>query len=231
MNLSERLQVIANFVDKSLTAVDVGTDHGYLSAYLVKNNISDKVIATDVNEKPLQKAINYIIQNELGDSIETRLGNGLEPIAPGEADVCIIAGMGGHLIANIMESSKDVSKTIDTFILQPMTGEEELREYLYENKYTIVDEKLAKEGKRIYHILKVGHGKDVLEDEINLEIGKKLLENKDELLGKLLQTKIETISNIMDNLVMQESENSKNKYKEFTIKCKKLKEMLRDYES
>lgn len=231
MNLSERLQVIADFVGKSSTSIDVGTDHGYLSAYLVKNNISDKVIATDVNEKPLQKAINYIIQNELGDSIETRLGNGLEPIAQGEADVCIIAGMGGHLIANIMESSKEVSKTIDTFILQPMTGEKELREYLYENEYKIVDEKLAQEGKRIYHVFKVVHGKDVLEDEINLEIGKKLLENKDELLGKLLKSKISTINNIMDKLVMQESQNSKNKYQEFNNKCKKLKEMLKDYES
>ena len=230
MKLTERLEVIASFVDKGKTVADIGTDHGYLSAYLIEENISQRVIATDVNEKPLQKAINHIIEHELGEDIETRLGNGLEPIAQGEVDICIIAGMGGHLIANIMEDSKAVSKTIDTFILQPMTGEEELREYLYKNNYTIINEKLAKEGKRYYHILKVIHGSDKLNDDINLEIGSKLIENKDELLGELLEKKIETINGIMNKLVMQESENSKKTYKEFNVRCKKLKEMLKDYE-
>lgn len=231
MKLTERLKVIADFVDEGKTVADIGTDHGYLSAYLIEENIARKVIATDVNEKPLQKAINYIIEHNLGEDIDTRLGDGLKPISQGEVDICIIAGMGGHLIADIIESSKGVSRTIDTFILQPMTGEEELREYLYNNNYKIVDEKLAKEGKRYYHILKVIHGKGVLKDDINLEIGSKLIENKDELLGELLKKKIETINGIMNKIVMQESENSKKTYKEFNIRCKKLKEMLKDYES
>lgn len=231
MKLTDRLEVVANFVDRGEIVADIGTDHGYLSAYLIEENIATKVIATDVNEKPLQKAIDYIKERDLGDHIDTRLGDGLEPILQLEVDICIIAGMGGHLIANIIESSKDISNSIDTFILQPMTGEEELRKYLYENNYKIIDEKLAKEGKRYYHILKVIHDKDVLKDNINLEIGSKLIENKDKLLGELLEKKIETINGIMNKLVMQESKNSKKTYKDFNIRVKKLKEMLKDYES
>lgn len=231
MELSERLQTIANFVEPGQVVADIGTDHGYLSAYLIEQDIAKQVIATDINEKPLQKAIDYINNNSLTDKIETRLGCGLEALSKGEADIVIIAGMGGHLIADIIETSKEVSKSVNTFILQPMTGEEELRDYLYKNKYTIIDEKLAREGKRFYHILKVIHGRDKLEDEIYLEVGKRLLENKDELLGQLLNLKIEKIKSIMDNLIMHETPNSKKTYKEFSIKCKKLREMLKDYES
>ncbi len=231
MNLSERLQTIANFVEPGTVVADIGTDHGYLSAYLIEQDIAKRVIATDINKKPLQKAIDYINENNLTDKIETRLGSGLETISKGEADIAIIAGMGGHLIGDILETSKEISKSVTTFILQPMTGEEELRDYLYKNDYTIIDEKLAKEGKRFYHILKVVHGSDILDDEIYLEVGKRLLENKDDLLGSLLNLKIEKIKGIMDNLVMHETPNSKKTYLEFGIKCKKLKEMLKDYES
>lgn len=231
MELTERLQTIANFVEPNQVVADIGTDHGYLSAYLIEKDIAKRVIATDINEKPLQKAIDYINNNNLTNKIETRLGCGLEALSKNEANTVIIAGMGGHLIADIIETSKEISKSVDNFILQPMTGEEELRDYLYKNKYTIIDEKLAREGKRFYHILKVVHGKDKLEDEIYLEIGKKLLENKDDLLGQLLNLKIEKIKSIMDNLIMHETPNSKKTYKEFSIKCKKLREMLKHYES
>lgn len=231
MKLTERLQAIADFVEKGSTTADIGTDHGYLAAYLVKNNISKHVIATDVNEKPLNKARQCITEYELKDKIETRLGSGLEAINEGEVDTVIIAGMGGHLIADILDFSKSTADSIDTFILQPMTGEEELREYLYNNNYTIVSEKLAKEGKRFYHILKVKHGQSILKDDIFLEIGEKLLEEKDTLLGELLEMKMQKIDKIMENLVMQETENSKKTYSDFNKKCRKLKELMKDYES
>lgn len=231
MKLSDRLQAIADLVERDTRVADIGTDHGYLSAYLIENNIAKYVIATDVNEKPLKKAMDYVEDNNLKDRIKTRLGSGLEPIEKGEVDIVVIAGMGGHLIADIIDDSKNISNTIDTFILQPMTGEEELRKYLYENNYKIVAERLACEGKRFYHILKVKHGNDVLEDNIYLEIGKKLIEDKDELVGELIKSKIEKIKTIMDNLVMKETENSKKTYKEFNSKCKKLKELLKEYES
>lgn len=231
MNLSDRLQKIADFVEKESIVADIGTDHGYLAAYLIENNIAKKVIATDVNEKPLQKAINYINENDLEDKIETRLGSGLEVIGENEVDTVIIAGMGGNLIADIIDKQDKNLNSIGTFILQPMTNVEELRDYFYKNNYKITKEKLVKEGKRFYHILKVEHGEDILEDSIYLEIGKKLLEDKDELLGELLEQKIEKIKTIMNKLVMQETENSKKTYNEFNIRIKKLKEMLKIYES
>lgn len=231
MKLSQRLQAIADLVEPDTRVADIGTDHGYLSAYLVENNIAKNVIATDINEKPLKKAQDHVAENNLADKIQTRLGSGLEPIAKGEVDIAVIAGMGGYLIADILEDSRDIAKTINTFILQPMSGEEELRKYLYENDYTIVAEKLAREGKRFYFIIKAVHGKDTLEDDIYLEIGKKLIEDKDELAGELIKIKIEKIKTIMDNLVMKETENSKKTYKDFKNKCTKLKGLLKEYES
>ena len=231
MKLTDRLQTIADFVEKGSRAADIGTDHGYLSVYLVENNIAESVIATDVNEKPLNKACECIEENNLNEKISTRLGNGLDALNEGEVDTVIIAGMGGHLISDILDSSKQIASSISTFILQPMTGEEELREYLYNNNYKIVSERLAKEGKRFYHILKVVHGKSILSDDIFLEIGEKLLQDKDPLLGELLQIKLDKLSEIMDKLVMQETENSKKTYSDFNKKSRRIKELLKDYES
>ena len=98
MELSIRLKTVAEAVTKGNRVADVGTDHGYVPIYLVKNNLSPAGIAMDVNKGPLEKAQEHIREEKLGGKIATRLGNGLAPLEPGETDTVIIAGMGGDLI-------------------------------------------------------------------------------------------------------------------------------------
>ena len=59
MNLSKRLEAVATLVDVGKRVIDVGCDHGYLDIYLTLNN-ENKCIATDINEKALNIAINNI---------------------------------------------------------------------------------------------------------------------------------------------------------------------------
>ena len=82
MKLSNRLLEVANFVPKDSIVADIGTDHGYIPVFLVENNISNKVIATDISEKSLDKTVNYIKELNLRNNIEPRLGDGLETIKP-----------------------------------------------------------------------------------------------------------------------------------------------------
>ena len=231
MKLSPRLQTIADFIEKDTKVADIGTDHGYIPVYLVENNISEKVIASDINEGPLKNAQEYIAKKNLEEKIETRLGSGLNTINEGEVDTVVIAGMGGVLISEILEDSKIITKDIKSFILQPMTAIDELRKYLYDKDYTIIDEKLAKEGEKLYQILSVVHGKDKLDKEIYLEIGKKLIENKDPLLNEFLEAKIEKISKVLENLRNQRSDLNKYKYIEFKNKYDELMEVLKLNES
>ncbi len=115
MKLSNRLLEVANFVPKDSIVADIGTDHGYIPVFLVENNISNKVIATDISEKSLDKTVNYIKELNLRNNIEPRLGDGLETIKPCEVDTIIMAGMGGILIIEILEKKQRYKGFNNTF--------------------------------------------------------------------------------------------------------------------
>ena len=148
MKLTNRLRAIASKVKTQSIVADIGTDHAYIPVFLVAHSISNKVIACDINEGPLQRANNHIIQNNLQYKIETRLGSGLKVIKPNEVDTVIIAGMGGVLITEILQESVDIIKTVKRLILQPMVGQEVVRAWLNKNGYIIIDEELSKEDRK-----------------------------------------------------------------------------------
>ena len=104
-----RLECIKTMVSKCSTAADIGTDHGYVAEMLLKDNLCEKIIATDLNEGPLNRALKHLTYEGLQDRCDFRLGNGLTVLNEGEADVIIIAGMGGELIADIIEMSKNIA--------------------------------------------------------------------------------------------------------------------------
>ncbi|MGO1372078.1 MAG: tRNA (adenine(22)-N(1))-methyltransferase [Senegalia sp. (in: firmicutes)] len=228
MNLSPRLLEIAKMVDENTLVADIGTDHGYIPVYLIENQISKKVIACDINEAPLQSAINYINTKKLNEKIDTRLGDGLSPINIGEVDTAIIAGMGGILITNILDDNKDIVKTIEKFILQPMIASSDLRKYLYKNNYKIIDEKLVREDNRFYEIIVAVHGKDQIKNNIYYEIGKKLIEKKDPLLKLHIEKKIKKTKTILENIEKNSDKEKNQKYIELKKRLSKLEVIYND---
>lgn len=207
MELTNRLQAIANLVKRNSIVADIGTDHGLLPNYLVDNEISKKIICTDISKASLQKSIDLTLDRKNNEKIEARVGNGLEPITKGEVTTYIIAGMGGILIAEII--SKGIDKIGDSeLILQPMQAPEKLRKYLVENNFTIIDEVLSKEDKRIYEIIVAKLGKPVKMKDIDFEIPRLLIEKKDPLLREFLNNKIELNLKIISDIKIQ-----KNSYK------------------
>lgn len=227
MKLTSRLSTIANLVPKGMVVADIGTDHGYIPVYLIENKIAKKVIAADVNEGPLLSAKKTIKANKLEDFIETRLGNGLAPLSAGEVDIVIIAGMGGLLIRDILMNRSEVAKSVKQFILQPMVAQDELRKWLIEHNFKIVNERLVREDHRIYEVMVVEQGKQTVEDEIYFEIGKKLIENRDPLLREFVHKHITKQQMILKNLLGQKSEKAKAKQKLCKTKIEKLEEVLK----
>lgn len=157
MELTPRLQAIAEQVPQGARFADVGTDHGYLPVWLLRSGRIDSAIATDLREGPLNRAKDTAQRFDVADRISFRLCDGLSAISPGEADTVAIAGMGGETIVSILEAAP-WTKEGALLLLQPMTGCAELRLWLQENGYQITGEHIASEGKRLYSILSVKGG-------------------------------------------------------------------------
>lgn len=231
MKLSDRLFAIGNFVPKNSIVADIGTDHGYVPVYLVENNISKKVIGSDISKGSLDKIIEYIKTLNLEDKIDARLGDGLEVIKPFEIDTVIIAGMGGLLIRDILEKDKEITDSIVNFILQPMVAAKELRQYLVENNFEIVKEELVKEDNKYYEIIFAKRGKSYIEKEIYYEISPLLIKEKHPLLKEFVQFRLRELEKIVEEIKDVNTEKSKERYLEVTGKIKDYKEVLEEIES
>lgn len=171
MKLTNRLQTIASMVKDVTRIADIGTDHGYLPVALVECHSIKKAIASDINPGPLKNAMDTIAQHGMQGVIETRLGGGLEPYQENEVEAYVIAGMGGLLIAHILERSDHLARQAAYLILQPMQKQADLRLWLCQNKYDIIEEKIAIEGNKTYEIIKVVKGKGCEISPLQADIG------------------------------------------------------------
>jgi tRNA (adenine22-N1)-methyltransferase len=230
MNLSNRLEKIANFVPKNTIVADIGCDHGYIPIYLIKNNISKKIIAIDISENSIRKTIENVKINNLEKDIDIRVGDGLDKILSYEVDTVIIAGMGGLMIRDILDKDKKKTNSITNFILQANIASKELRKYLYENNFEIIDEGLVKEGDKFYEIIHARRGKDFVTKDIYYEIGEKLIINKNPLLKEYINYKIKVIGGILFELEGVKTEKAINRKKELNKNLMDLKEVLLEIE-
>ena len=149
---------------KNLKAVDVGCDHAKLAIYLIQSGICTHVTACDITEGPVQVARNNVSRRTfkdkpLSDYIDVVCTDGLAGLENTDANRIFILGMGGELIAGILERASfvrdDAHKGKIKFILQPMTSENELRVYLYTNGYEITDEVMVLDKDRVYAVMSV----------------------------------------------------------------------------
>lgn len=226
MNISFRLENIASMVEKCDSMVDVGTDHGYIPIYLVKNKVCNRAVASDINRGPVEKAKNNVILENLQDKISCRLGGGLTTVKPHEVNCAVIAGMGGNLIRDILEESLDVFKNLDYAILQPMQNAEVLRKYIYLSGYKIIDEGLCIDENKFYEIIKVKYeNKPKKIDNIYYEISERLIDNKHPLVGEFIQCKLNKYNKIY-KAINEDTELAEKRKKELLYKISRLKELL-----
>lgn len=139
--------------------LDVGSDHAYLPIELVERGRIKSAIAGEVVEGPYQSAVKNVEAHGLKEKIQVRLANGLAAFE--EADqvsIITIAGMGGRLIATILEEGLDKLASVERLILQPNNREDDLRIWLQEHGFQIVAESILEEAGKFYEILVVEAG-------------------------------------------------------------------------
>ena len=156
MELSKRLQTVANAVTPGSRVADVGTDHGYVPIYLVERGLCPGAIAMDVNEGPLARAEEHIRAEGLSDRIQTRKSDGLAALAPEETDAVVIAGMGGALMCRILQDATAFLEAGRELILQPQSEWFKVRRLLSASGYRITKEWFLEEEGKYYVVIKAG---------------------------------------------------------------------------
>ncbi len=184
LKLNPRLAKIAELLPTCQSLADIGTDHAYIPIYALQKGKAKTAIASDINRGPVERARANARFYGLEEQISLRLGAGLETVKPDEAETIVIAGMGGILIADILENSPEVTHSAKTLILQPMTAVPELRQYLCANSFVIEKEVLAAEEDKIYNILCVKIGGKTEYTPKELILGRNLDKTSPELFAR-----------------------------------------------
>ncbi len=199
MELTPRLSKIANLIPEGSVIADVGTDHAYIPVYCFQRGISPKAIAMDLNEGPLKRAHANLAKYGFLDCAELRLSDGLEKLAPGEADVIVIAGMGGLLISEILKNGMDVASDCPLLLLQPMNAPVELRSFLAENGFSVENEYVVREENKFYNIFAVKPG-NCEKNTIDLYVGRNLEKNSPDVFKDYMEYKLRICSNIIKGI-------------------------------
>ena len=150
--LSNRLMSAVGFVRGGMLA-DIGTDHAHLPVYLYNSARIQGAVAADINRGPLDRAKANIALCGAEKGVTTVLSDGLAKIEPYHPDDIVIFGMGGELIVRIIDAAPWVMDPSIRLILQPMTKQEEVRAFLLERGFAIVDEALTEDDGKIYQTL------------------------------------------------------------------------------
>ena len=144
-----RLEAAAGLVKSGDVLCDVGSDHAYLPLMLIKNGVIERAVACDVNAGPLERGRQHAAKQGVS-SIEFVLSDGLGSVET-PFDVAAICGMGGELIIRIIREGGEKGKK--RLILQPMTGIEKVRAFLWQSGFAITDEVFPVEDGKAYCVI------------------------------------------------------------------------------
>ncbi len=148
--LDSRLRTALKYLRKDKTLADIGTDHAYLPIYAVQNGFSARSVASDINEGPTERARKNVAECGLSEKITVIRADGLYSLESFSPDDIAIFGMGGELIAHILDAAPWVKNEEKRFILQPMTAADDLRKYLAKNGFSIIEETLSEQSGKQY---------------------------------------------------------------------------------
>ncbi len=152
ITLTERLAAAADFVRENRLTADVGTDHGYLPAFLVLSGKTHNVTASDIGTGPLENAKKTVKKYSLEDNISLILSDGLDNIPHNTEDI-VIAGMGGTLMTDILKKAEWIRNDNIHLVLQPMTHSHDVRRFLCDTGFFIDKEKACFDDGRVYIVI------------------------------------------------------------------------------
>ena len=166
VSLSPRLNEVYRRLGGCGCLADVGCDHGKLSVKALQEGICDRAIATDISGASLTKAA--YLADRCGVELDCRVGDGLKPLVPHEADVVVIAGMGGKEIVDILIEASWRPKRV---LLVPHRDAPWVRKYLSLAGYQTKFDTLVKDAGHYYWVIDAAlgeEGREVIKEQLAL---------------------------------------------------------------
>lgn len=231
MKLSHRLETIASFVRKGSKIADIGTDHGYIPIYLIRQGTAVSAVAMDVRSGPLERAREHVEKYGLSDRICLRLSDGLKKLEPGEADTVIIAGMGGELMIHILEEGKHMWDSVSCWVLSPQSELDKVRHYLEAQGFLLRREEMLTDEGKYYVVMEAGRGKMEYGREIDYKYGRELLRQRHPVLLSYLQKEkrqLEGILSTISQIDTATARNTKDRTKEIEFELGLIEEALHE---
>lgn len=211
VHITPRLLAALEMLKGFDTVADVGCDHGRLTAALLQKQICRHVIATDVSAPSLEKARVLIGHIGLSDHVSFREGDGCSVLSPGECDAIAVLGMGGTLMMRILEACSVPLAGAKAIVLQPMRAQDDIRRYLYQNRFCIVCDRVVSDHGRLYQVFKAVPGiaperipPDFPEDFY--DVGYRAFADRDELLPALCRQQLISHERMLHTAVGTEGE-------------------------
>ena len=202
VTIDARLLSCASFVRAGAVLADIGTDHGYLPVFLLRSGKISRAVLSDINAGPLASARANVEDAGLADRCELVLTDGAASLGGRGITDYAVCGMGGELIADIIDKAPEMKNGGVRLILQPMSRQAHLRTYLWKNGFSILDERYSSaDGKSYVCILAEYTGECYLPSDAELELGPDLshtddaedylsfLEKKYNSLGRVIEGK------------------------------------------
>lgn len=228
IELSKRLQKVAELVKQNEIVLDIGSDHAYLPIYLVEEAIVPAAIAGEVVQLPYENAIEQVTLHGLTEKIAIRLGNGFDVLAAGEeVGTAVICGMGGALIADIIEKGMQDNKIGENtrLILQPNNNQTALRKLLMEQQFEIEEEVIVKENRKYNEIIVASRSSEIVHyNEDDLIFGPVFLEKKPAEFLEKWQIRYDHNQSILGKL---DHEKHQEKVKELTRVAKQIGKVIK----
>lgn len=223
ISLNQRLTAVSKFIKGSFLA-DIGSDHAYLPIYALENNLCQKAIAGEVVKGPFNAAKDNVIKYGMQESIEVKLGDGLDVIDfENNVNTITICGMGGPLIAEILERGKAKLNNHPRLVLQSNIQTVNVRKTLQKLNYHIIDEEILEEKGHLYEIVVAEYGAFNMTEEA-LKFGPFLMENKNELFVKKWERELDALNNIKAHL---NNERHAQRLNEIENEIKMINEVLK----
>ncbi|WP_028610389.1 tRNA (adenine(22)-N(1))-methyltransferase [Paenibacillus harenae] len=248
IKLSKRLQMIADYVTTGHRIADIGSDHAMLPVYLLQIEKCPTAIAGELNTGPYEAARKQAADAGLSSRLTVRQGDGLSVLQPGETDTVTIAGMGGSLMKEILESGRSAGKLegVKELVLQPNVGEETVREWLLDQGWYLKAESILEEDGKIYEVLNAVKATDAAERNVELydgrflplnlppetktgllkQMGPHLLRNPQPALHKKWRHELHKLERICGQLAGSDLPESARKREQFIAEMIRIEEVL-----
>ena len=200
MKLSKRLSVIKEMVPSGVVA-DVGSDHGKLIISLFEDKVILKGYGIENKKAPFNRLTKAIEDAGLDNNLTALFSDGVSEL-PDDVDVVVLAGLGGYLIVDILESHLEKLKNVKSIVVDAHNSSDKVRKAITSLGYFIKDEKMVFEDDIYYEIIRFDKGESGLLNELDYEFGPILKKDKSTLFVQKYQAMSKDLKTLLskDNL-------------------------------